>query len=644
MSVIQYPSDAQQSPYASVPNIVYTVTSSFPPGKTRPRSFHKNDKPSDNRDSKDNVPHAALINIVAAVNVDLPGQTCIKRQVKDAFEKAMSVAERPLSIPKPKQRIFNMPDETVQRKPVYYKNSPDLEVRRESRIRLTDNPDGICFKVNPVNINRPNVQPVPRLPLSKPCWVDCKSASTRKTDTSATANNKCATSRDTDRRTASGVRKLGYKKPTAYNKTVQELPKCDAVDLMDTQDDDPAMSVLDDSRKLIPSGAQISVPYIRTKSLPAIFPTKTSKQRPDTVPLNNQRIFKDRPLSQNIRAWSSVFVPRSRNLNYVEGSLCIHRLNRCYDQSSSTVSKTTRHVHEMDLPGDTPIVNINRSMDNRYQRVMSGKSSICTDASVKTTISTLSIRGCLTSRTLNTGPQSSERNGSKKVQFAGSSLSNKPENKSFNSKVGAHSETCPKPVSCSKENKQMSEQELFIVQQRVLPANTPREDQMNSFPGADSALTIQAINRAYTDVYDPSISRFDPELNHGTAFSNLDNTTKNSLNMDHNTSGLSDIGQRIRERDCLRGSRAESSLEDFSDSTSSSSDDDDDDDDCQTMQDIPALSICKNDTIEYYRLFKAVDLHSYDSFEHKKIRKSASSSRSKNSKPQKSVFVKVRLT
>lgn len=644
MSVLQFSGGQCPQTCVPAPRSVYAVTSGFPPRKTRPRSYNRNDQTFANQNTKNNIPQAALINIVAAVNVDLHGQSFLRRgntQVNTSFDTVLSTLPvRAVSIPQPQQRIFNMPGKIVQRKPVYYKNSPDLEVGRGSRILFNGNLDRPSLRVRsskPVDAKRQSVQaktfsPKPQLIVNKHANMsfDNDKAKSEPIDRNGSSNR--------ESRASSGFRKLGNVKVREV-KAVKEIPKCDAVDLMDTHDIDPGMSVLDDSRKIIPSDSHIPIPYIRTKSLPALFPAKTTK-RPDSVPQNHQRLFKERPLSHHMQKRLKISsCDTNTNLSNLESSLNVHRfiytssqLNsrsnftcRVICQARTKSSALRRQATEFHFGKEIQRTSSHRSSNSGFKRLLSGKSSISTDLSVKTTISSLSIKSCLTSRSEKTQPHCSGQNTTRKVKFSGNSSENDRSEMYDLSEDERKTELISptEPLCSSLGGKPMSNQELLTVQQRVLPANTPFENQYKPVLRPDTAITIQGLTRSCTEI-SPQNSKLECQ----ESAQILGKPT-------HEFDGFREATNKIRTE---KESKEEDSSADDSDKSTSS------DDEAHNLHDMPALSLCRRNNVEYYRLFKAVDLHSYDGYEHKKLRRSASSSRVKETNPQKSYFVKVRLS
>lgn len=645
---VAFPSSSQRS---------YAVTSRFPPGKTRPRSYRRNDR-ADKRYGTNSMQHAALINIVAAVNVDFHGHSFMKRghnhdqsdkEVEHEFIIPRSTA---ISIPQPKQRVFNLPEEIVQRKPVYYKNSPDLEVRGETKFRYTSGVNGCDIDSKQDKSSKTNKQP-----LDSSLKFPAKNLST--SSYSATSRSTLKRASSEERSLRSGVRRLGdcCAKQKADTKLVCELPKCEAVDLLETSKghEDPAKSALDNSRKIIPANNHAPIPYIRTKSLPAIFPTKTSRQssRPDSaIPQTPKSIIKGRPLSENKRKRELVSAKASPiRLSEVIGPLLInnvssrpaaevyhrnqiplqrHETASCSRSTMHSSGRTTFHSPNLvrtsfDLPLDR-----RRPLTSGH-RAMSGKSTNSTPLSEKTNTSGLSTRSFLTSYTNTTESLTSERQNVKKVQFASNtyckqkgSLKHDPGNV-----VGE------RPCPGSHYNSPVSSQEVILMQQKILPVNLPKENIRKNFYLPASGITIQRLQRSKTEMT-PGRSRY---KHYSFKEEKNEEIKSNSrLNADVRTECRTEvINTADKPPEYDKG-------EEETDDLDSSEDNSSDDEGKRMHESIPTLSLCKNDTVQYYRLFKAVDLHSYDGYEHKKLRKSAGSSRLKDSGAQKSYYVKVRLS
>lgn len=661
MSVVQYPRQPCAVNLGSSPQRVnYAVNSSFPSRKPRPSSLKRHR--SYKKDLKDNMQHAALINIVAAVNEDLHARSTPKRARAFSSNHIRSNVtlisnfllphhEKTVSIPPSRQRMFQMPAEIVQRKPVYYKHSGDLEVRSPSQLKLLDEREAYNLRVqrnDPMKRAKLVAEKVAKTQAPKPQFVEVNFSGP---DSKNTDDRSSIASRDRNSRASSGVRRLGTLKNQEERK-VCDLHMCEAVDFLDDGEieEDPFKQILDDSRKLIPPSST-PVPYLRTKTLPIIFPVKKSKTmvRSDSRSSRSPIVYKDRPLSRNLRRpaldttnKSQVETLRcfedltiyslSRARDIVVGKLVHQTENRSNPPSPRVQSTKSRSPKRLPSPssrgrihqaGVTPYLSNSRTIDSfessyqarkalneAVQRVMSGRRSIDSKGNVRLINSASSKKSCLTKSTGLSDAVSGTKN-SKKVQFRGSqssddsaedSLRDEPITKPVpkgGSMVLQAQNTEPKLRSFSPSIQPMSSRELLRLEKKILPAFIPPPvDMKPNYFLTGSLITVHQIKSSNSEA-------------------SSDTATRAS-----NSPGEQQNKRARDEKDC---DNVEDGFVDDESETESTDDD-------------------KDDKIGFYKLVKALDRQPYEGFEHRKIRRSAGSSRSRDGEREKPTYVKVRLS
>ncbi|XP_061182476.1 uncharacterized protein LOC133190803 [Saccostrea echinata] len=243
------------------------------------------------KDVKDSIRHAALINIVAAVNDSCEDESARSRfleQSQRSAETNMALIsnlvfhkDRSISIPKP-QVFFEPPKTLSTKKPVFYKNSKDevledIEQRKrcvsltrtrmpvddEPEKALTDRPksESIQFSVSIQQLKDDTKSNPPTPPwMQKPMKV------------------KNARSMSPRRRFVSLNKKIETKSGTP-------ISKCEAVDIMDATEclqnrfKPPPVSHIESYGEQIDNASTENDPSIfRARSLPSLFPVKKKKE------------------------------------------------------------------------------------------------------------------------------------------------------------------------------------------------------------------------------------------------------------------------------------------------------------------------------------------------------------------------------
>ncbi|XP_060552911.1 uncharacterized protein LOC132714148 [Ruditapes philippinarum] len=689
MSVVQYygrPGPGVSATY----RMNYAVNSYFPSRKPRPSSLKGNKTLK--KDIKETIQHATLINIVAAVNENLHRYTA-PRQASGATARStitvipnvMIPHEKTVSIPQAKQRIFNMPDEIVQRKPVYYKHSADLEVRTNSHIRFYDEPVSFDLKGQRKGVVKKRVSSakefIKSLP-NKPRTLDINFQDHLKNKRSE--NKHIQVQNEYKLRIASSVRRLGCVKKSAPRE-VYDLPKCDAIDIQDTKTgaNDEERSVFDDSKSAIPPFTQTKIPYIRTKSLPVLFPTKTSNSLSATATSSLQKqplIFKDRPLSQSLRKQTpDSMYTRINHLpgGFGYGGMTINNgINQAPDVSGKLIHDSEKQPHTKGSASSNARLRLTRTLrspssptigrrngnvftpiqsefhskqtnvrsytskHDLHEAVRSAingqvertKSCEARDDSKRILTSARSRKSCLTSKS-GISDTLSGNQATKKVQFlsSDSSLDNSDTNsvkdeqsEYFDVRGGSSVLQAPTPTSVlrsfSPAIQPMSARELLRLEQKILPANTRP-------PPADNLQDYYAT-KTLLSVH--TLLRNDSDISE-KPFVCADNNTDNKIGVDidkdlkHNVKETHDHDNDIDNDQYT--SEDDSEFRVFTDSNDMEGEEN------------------ENDTEGFYKLVKAFDKQPYEGFEHKKIRRASAGSKSKDIETdnQKAHYVKVRL-
>ena len=712
MSVLQYPGALGPSNINTSSKRVFAVSTAFPQRKPRVRYLNSNG--SYRRDIKDNIHEAALINIVASVNIDsdLPA-THRKVRVssgrgssKDSCDSSfMNFAHlifprnKAVSIPKPTQRVFNMPEETIQRKPVYYKHTLDKEVRKEPDITLgTCSDDHIRIKVPHMEDKRKNnvENIIKNLPV-KPQIMDNSFLYKKSKKNKESASRKSSsTTYSRQSSSHSGVRPLGSLKRPIKFRELKDVARCEAVDLLESEEQD------DTTIKHSPSGKQTPIPYIRTKSLPVLFPTKHAKPpcKSDTAqhPSNEKphHVFKDRPLSESLRRQTPIsmylaimnepngssFGSMSINngLNQPKEVMApiihdiysarqphprvpagIYHMNRYKLRNPLTqsigIGRATIHSHPPptkptnELDGRKSPHRSKTELHKEVQRVMSGRSSVRIEIG-RDNEQDACKKSCISSKSRISDVSSGARTP-KKVQFTTtpSDLTSEAESERIQSRQGGVSviETPTNECKMYAQNmRPMSAKELLRIQQKILPANIPCVERHQSLQELDPVFTIHGLQQpSVSTVSSASIDSdgTEKELDLGKSEDDDENESPFGSKRETPHENMDDFPYKTKELD-VDGQTIPIVIEndDISDEelgVEDGGDVDMDDIEARIKEGKVALANSK-DELEFYKIFKAVDLNTYESFEHKKIRRTSAST--KGSDGKKAHYVKVKLS
>lgn len=695
MSVAHYPGRPGLGVFSSVtPHMNYTVNSYFPSRQPRPSSL-RGHKPL-KRDIKDTMQHATLINIVAAVNEDINGRSVPRkepvphpvRSTVTVISNIMLPHEKTVSIPQAKQRIFSMPEEIVQRKPVYYKHSGDLEVNTQSHLKLVYEGDAYNLKVKKNAADKkskpPATQIIKTLP-NKPRVLDVNFSSTKK---NIKPDDKNKPSNENETRVTSCVRRLGSVK-IKEPRQVHDISKCDIVDLSDTPEENinPAnMSILDDSQKAIPPYTASKIPYIRTKSLPVLFPTKINNRILPPQYQKQPTIYKDRPLSHSLRKQTpDSMYKRITNLpsGFGFGELSINNgINQAPNVSGrlvhdsekqptirSSLSGNSRQRNNRNigsvasqnigrdystvfitLPNERPDYTSASSYGSSYrskytlheavQRAMSCRStkggSAMTKNDNRSAISARSKKSCLTSRSGLSETLSGIRTP-KRVQFisSGSSLNssdanNPTEEPNSDQVVDGGSSIIRSHVPSSTIRafspgiQPMSVRELLRLEQKILPSNTPLPPDISPhYYSTSSLISVHTLLRSNSDLSSRLFISSDDDSDNEVSETKQKESSENNHSEDINDMETTENSSEITEDSMNENEGYDKSTED---------DDRDDSGD--------------SDKEGYYKLVKAVDRQPYDGFEHKKLRRTSGNSKCREHEKgtEKARYVKVRLS
>ena len=291
----------------------HRITSKFQNSKAGSKESNEKSNKTSQQIIKGTLQHAAIINIVAAVNefhddkkYSASDTTDLSDSQTDSLSNTMAVVssimtprERTISIPTT-QVVFALPEELVQRKPVYYKHSGDEEVHRKELVFSKDRPKLIISKPF-----MPSENAMKKMPFKTPCFI-------QKTETQSKKVEPETTKMVNNSKSWTPVRRLGAWK-RSDSRTVHQISKCEAVDIMDADsirrsqneisvNPDPTKITSDEKLKIMPPTPPVNpFPFYRAKSLPVVFPVKTTKSTPSQTPRKPEKV-KPRPLSRGYRS------------------------------------------------------------------------------------------------------------------------------------------------------------------------------------------------------------------------------------------------------------------------------------------------------------------------------------------------------
>ena len=643
---------------------------------------------------------ATLINIVAAVNETFGSESGIANHESrtvpgsptDALQNTVAVVsnlvsprERTISIPTT-QVVFEMPVESVRKKPVYYKHSEDEEVHRK------DLPANVFSKNSvertKVNLTKPHIaseKVMKRIPFKTPCFDYSLNAQNPKTVTES--------SKPTVSKSWSPVRRLGAWK-RSESRAVHQMSKCEAVDIMDSESirrtqngsfsPDPTKITAEEKLKIIPPSPVNPYPFYRAKSLPAVFPVKTTKTAPSSPPtaMPKTERYRHRPLSRGnftqIDDFRKVFnlsggivVDHSHTgtgLNHEHEVVSPFKLDLAkskdaqkspYALSGSDVSPaevrgrafgqgSPRHgdseyqsaQESSSKSGDMP--HLKDSLHSAAKFTLSGrpKSSASTTSSrsqPRNVTSANSRKSCIAANAGRNGTSDVPgRRTPKKVKFARrpsstSTVSNTILDDEPVAKINAFGgssvfQTPRSDITAYSPGPQpMSAQELLRLKQKLIPANVHVELANKSSYNFTShtGMKIRSIQQRSDDISYRNLIISDSD----------DENSECNLNSGVTTEAAkeeTDI-ENVNTDKLATGDKVRGSLSDL-------------DNDCDETDSDEEMSKVEASREISYKLVKAVDLDSYSEFEHKKMRKVLSHSFNANRGDNtKAHFVKVQL-
>ena len=673
----------------------YRITSKFQSSKTGSNEASDKFNQANQQVIKGTLQQAALINIVAAVNEtfgsddasSVNDRSVVPGSPVDSLNNTIAVVssllsprERTISIPTT-QVVFEMPVESVQRKPVYYKHSGDEEVhKKESSIKVFSKERSKLIPYQPYIASEKVMK---RIPFKTPCFEKSSETQNKKADSipeTPKANNS---------KSWSPVRRLGAWKRPEF-RAVHQLSKCEAVDIMDTdsirrsQNDtpvnpDPTKLSAEEKLKIIPPSPVNPFPFYRAKSLPAVFPVKTTKPMSTQLPRKPDRVIQ-RPRSRGYYSpsldarkvvnLSGGFVTdlmnsgsrlNSENENVSSFKLDLTKtksvLKSPYSVSGSEISpaevrgrafgqETPRHEHYMEpfsFQETRMKTDLSQTKENYHPVIMNTmigrpKSTSSTGSNTsrsRYTPSVQSRRSCIANKPA--AQNISGRRSPKKVKFARrpssssvvSAISDEPIAK-INAFGGSSIVQTPSSniTAYSPGPQPMSAQELLRLKQKFIPANVHVElaNQSTYHFSSHAGMKIKGIQHKSSDVVLKLSSSSESDREDSEGDRDPDGA-KNSVKVKYEP-------EFADEERKYSGDIFTKPLSDFDDDIEDNVSDDADDD--------FSGSDARHEIS--YKLVKAVDLDSYSEFEHKKMRKVLHSSLNSNkSDPSKAHFVKVTL-
>jgi hypothetical protein len=241
------------------------------------------------KDVKESIRHAALINIVAAVNEscdDESSQSHLLENSQRSADGSMTLLsnlvfskDRSISIPKP-QVFFQPPERLSTKKPVFYKHSKDevqedIENRKRS-VSLTRTRMSVDEDAEKALTDRPKSERIQFSVSIQPLQEDIKTNPPNPPWIEKPSKVKNARSMSPRRRFVSLNKKIDTKSGTV-------IPKCEAVDIMDATEcvqnrfKPPLISYIESYGEQVDNGENDPTLY-RARSLPSLFPVKKKKE------------------------------------------------------------------------------------------------------------------------------------------------------------------------------------------------------------------------------------------------------------------------------------------------------------------------------------------------------------------------------
>lgn len=659
---------------------------------------------------KGTLQQATLINIVAAVNETLGDETSasfkesiIPGSPTDALSNSMAVVssimsprERTISIPTT-QVVFELPIETIQKKPVYYKHSEDEEVHRKdiSSANVFSKNSMERMKVNSAKPYIVSEKVIKRLQMKAPCFEHSFDTQRQKTDTD--------TATPSVNKSWSPVRRLGaWRRP--QSRAVHKLSKCEAVDIMDSDsirrsqnetgfNPDPTKVSAEEKLKIIPPSPINPYPFYRAKSLPAVFPVKTKTPNvSQTLDLQKPERYKNRPLSrgyfsQCAESRKLFNVSGSAGLDHSNANNCLHHdhetvspykldLEKSKDAQKSQYSLigseispaevrgkafghgSPRHGH-VSLQNSFDLSQSKENINSGIKVTLGGRprstnSSASSRSQSSNATLTNSKKGCFANRS-GPGDFVAGRRTPKRVKFA-----RRPSGTSITSNITVDDEPIAKInafggssiVQIPKSNitayspgpQSLSAQELLRLKQKLIPANVHVELSYKSAYNFShhNGMRIRSIQQKDGEGKRKAPVNDDADNPHSdrpdSEKANSDKVDSDVSERELDFSIYKDKAKSDDRSDTLTEVRAES--EDKFKRLISDIDDDESNESDSTEE---FSQLAAKHEISY-KLVKAVDLDTYAEFEHKKMRKVLNSSLNANRNGNANAhFVRVKM-
>ena len=640
---------------------------------------------------------AALINIVAAVNDNQTGDGHDRYEISAApgsaidslsntmavISNLMNAGRRTVSIPRSSKikDSFNLPKNTIQKKPVYYKHSDDEEVStREqhrsvfTRIQCIEDTTLKIYQASQGEKRKPAKEVVIKSLPTRPHTIEYN-VMHNTSQSLPTKKQYAAKTKERESESRSSVRKLGSLKRTE-TRQVHRIPRCDAVDLSDTDTSanlQEMFSILsmNDQRNSSKRSANTNFEYYRTKSLPAMLPNKTTLTRSSVSSQstrNSNSAIRGRHLSRSItkRTPDSLY---KRTMNMPNGygfeklAIC-NGVNQdpdivspvAYDSTKSNGNKQSfaglvtqksswkqRSLkppilaqsfgmhHEVDSEKDMSLLDkrffLTDTEDNFREAVKSAMNGNV-DSHYEEVNYSITPTGISSSMSMyNAGK------GRKHMQFvrrrflSDSSDDSYPDDKADEDKeeVNIYHDTrmIHAPGSTSLSYSPISANQLLRIQQKIIPANIKNDSPaVQHYFSTTSSITLQQPERQKSDLPRKAFVRSDEDADK-IAIEVTSHEGEQDLlreNMEEQCESEPEFTE-IRDIACSPVGR------DISTAASNSQPETTD----------------KKSSSSFYKLVKAVDSHSYAEFEHKKLRRLAPGVCGKALDNQTTEFVKIRL-
>ncbi|KAH3693157.1 uncharacterized protein LOC127863128 [Dreissena polymorpha] len=679
---------------------LFTMATGFPIRKLRAKTVTSGNIHY-SKDMKDTIHQANIINIVAAVNDS--GRVTRREHSDNISDKSTKTVIDFSNVMFPRehsaavisqQRVFEMPSDAIQKKPVYYKHSGDQEVNTAAHMRVYDERHMHIIrrkKVKPPERSKTSIAKIVKNLPMKPQIEDSSFLGTHLNVTSESHRKKSASSQS--RYSAMSVRQLGSLKKSSEPRVVHDIAKCDMIDLLDhaMKNDingiDNATCDNKTEANQQPQSAQLPVPYLRTKSLPIIFPAKNSKatnMKQESVPKGKvPHVFKDRPLSQTMRKSFPVSLYRTMLSQPSGSNLIAFAINNGFNDplelstlivNDSQIQQDCNQIPKLHQRVTAGIYHMNRSklrkpltpnvgrapmhVHHPSMKLLNGNDRSSQLVHDRYTLQRSKTEHNEDVRRVMSGKQEDNPSHVNSAKSKESHRSFRPDGNTVDhdDKVSSTGQTNGDDVDTSLDTtheslnekdipdeqgglciiqssksaskafiqdvRPMSAKELLRIQKRILPANQIAQNHnIVQFTPENSGIIIRKVQLSNSSL--SSMSSIEKHDNDGGTFDEQSNDP------------LLSIGKYEERLANMKGDVCNTVVLDTISTTENYA---------RNIEEGKVALMNEQEQIEYYKIVKAVDLNTYEGYEHKKMRSSAGSNRKEGDPKSKVHYVKVRLS